>query len=61
MSWTFKVADWTFEMDLAGLTVTPPETAGPLHRETAPSAEVPPPFEAAESPTLDNGESQAWA
>jgi hypothetical protein len=60
MSWTFKVAEWSFEVDWQGMTVTPPAPDNNLRREREPE-ETTPRFELCETPALEEGKTQAWA
>lgn len=59
MSFTFKLANWTVEMDWQGLTVTPPEPASTLRCESQPVE--PAELSAGEPPALETGETQVWA
>ena len=60
MSWTFTFANWSFELDWQGLTVTPLAPQARTHHEVEPETTVRP-IEPGQPPALDEGKTQVWA
>lgn len=60
MSWSFNIANWNFELDWQEMTVTPLAPEIDIRRETE-QKETPRQIDLGETPTLDEGKTQAWA
>ena len=59
MSWTFNLANWQFELDWRGLTVTPLVPQTDAQREAVPEITARQ-VELGQAPALDEGKTQVW-